>query len=458
MLITPDYNFNANIHIYNHQDLTIVVDVNSGAIHIVDQVGAALIQHIINSGDFKQAIEATAERFPLKIVQETAQEIIRAWEAGALFSEEEQIQLNLEHMPIKALCLNVAHACNMRCRYCFAGQGTFGQESGLMSLEIGQKAIDFLIKHSQGVKNLEIDFFGGEPLLNFSVVKGIVAYARQQELIYGKKFHFTLTTNSLLLDQEVIDYVIEQELSVILSLDGRPQVNDYNRPLASGQGSYTSILPKIRTMVDAHPPSYYIRGTFTRDNLDFASDVKHIVDQGFTSLSLEPAIGADDSWAIQEEDLPAVLQEYDRLADLLLEYHQQGVDIHFFHFDLDLQRGPCLAKRHSGCGAGVEYLVVTPSGDIYACHQLVGIDEFLMGNVSQGDVDRRVLSTFAANTLTSKEECRKCWARYYCGGGCHANNYFNSGSIGVPRTLTCTMHRKRIEAAIYLDLKKRISN
>ena len=260
----------------------------------------------------------------------------------------------------------------MKCQYCFASQGDFGLKPGLMSLETGQKALDFLIAKSGPVKHLEVDFFGGEPLLNAAMLKELVRYGRQREAEWGKKFNFTLTTNALLLDEDIIDFVIDNHISVILSLDGRPETNDRHRILNNGEGSYENIVPKIKKMVESKPLSYYIRGTFTRHNLDFSSDLQHIIDLGFDAISLEPAVGPKNEYSIQEEDLPQVLAEYERLTDLLCTYHQLGREVHFFHYNLDLQKGPCLAKRQSGCGAGVEYLVVTPEGDIYPCHQFVG--------------------------------------------------------------------------------------
>ncbi|MGE5390029.1 MAG: thioether cross-link-forming SCIFF peptide maturase [Deltaproteobacteria bacterium] len=451
------YDFDANIHIFKYRDLQVALDVNSGAVHVLDDLAAAFINEVINSrGDIYMAMERCMASYPQDQVMETLNEVMALMESDALFSEEDEIVLDLSGLPLKALCLNVAHVCNMKCGYCFASQGDFGLKPSLMSLETGKRALDFLLENCGGVNRLEIDFFGGEPLLNAEMVKDLVLYARGLEARTGKAFNFTLTTNALLLDDEMIDFIIAEGISVVLSLDGRPSTNDRCRTLNSGQGSYDLILPNIRRIVERNPVSYYIRGTFTRYNLDFSSDLRHIIDLGFPNLSLEPAIGSAAEYAIQAEDLPKVLVEYERLTDALLEYHQAGQDIHFFHYNLNLQEGPCLAKRRSGCGAGVDYLAVTPEGDIYPCHQLVGNDSFLLGNVADGIMKDEVRRVFTGNDVAHKSECMVCWARNFCGGGCHANNYLRKGDIGVPDDLSCAMHRKRVEGAIYLDLKKRM--
>lgn len=458
MIILSDYNFPAHVHLYRFQDLHIVLDVNSGAIHIVDQLAAEFIQAFINcQGDFYRAMEICAARYDWDEVMEAALEVTGLWEDGSLFSDPEDPEIDLTDAPIKALCLNVAHVCNMKCHYCFASQGDFGLRPSLMSSEVGRRALDFLMEHSQGVKHLEVDFFGGEPLLNWEVVKDIVNYGRQLEAATGKIFNFTLTTNTLLLDDEIMDFLVRERIGVILSLDGRQEVNDRHRLLKNDQGSYATIVPKIHRMVEKGPISYYVRGTYTRNNLDFCEDVRHIVELGVDALSLEPAVGSGSDYEIRKEDLPQVLDEYAKLALLLLDYHQQGRQVHFFHYDLDLQKGPCLAKRQTGCGAGSHYLAITPEGDIYPCHQFIGQDDYRLGNILESTLQDSIRQKFARNTLLAKEECRWCWARNFCGGGCHANNFFTNGDIGQPAEVACDMHRRRVEAAIYLDLKKRLS-
>lgn len=452
-----NYDFAANIHLYRYKELNILLDVNSGAIHILDDLAYQLVEGIIaKQGDLEKARIDVSKQNPGYAEDEIDQLILEleaAIQAESLFTEGQVLEVNLSNLHIKAICLNVAHACNMKCRYCFAGQGEFGRPPALMSLATARQALDFLLEQSGAIKNLEVDFFGGEPLLVFPMLQELLPYARQREEQTGKKFNFTLTTNVLLLDDEVIDFVIANEIGVILSLDGRKEVNDRHRILNNGAGSYDLILPRIKKMVEHNPVSYYVRGTFSRQNLDFASDLEHLVELGFDCVSLEPAVGPENGFAIQESDLPQVLEEYERLTELLLNYHRQGKHIHFFHYNLNLQKGPCLAKRSTGCGAGIEYLVITPEGDIYPCHQFVGEDDFYMGNLQEGQVDRKIRSKFETNQLRNKD-CKRCWVRYFCGGGCHAQAYRQHGNINIPHYPSCAMHMKRIEGAIYLDLRK----
>ena len=447
-----DYDFQANVHLFQWQQQNILLDVNSGAVHLLDEMSCAFISRLMEyGGDMDKVMQELKGIYSEEDLQDIAGEIIEAWQADALFTTEDLPLLDLSALPIKALCLNVAHACNMKCRYCFASQGDFGMEAGLMSLETGKRALDFLMEKSAAVKNLEVDFFGGEPLLVADMLKELVAYGRELEKVWGKQINFTLTTNALLIGDEIIDFVKAEGISVILSLDGRPQTNDRHRILNNGAGTYDLILPKIKKMVESQPKSYYIRGTFTKKNLDFSEDLRHIAELGFDSISLEPAVGGDNGYSIQEEDLDQVLAEYGRLTDLLYEYKCAGRELDFFHYNLNLQKGPCLAKRLSGCGAGMEYLVVIPNGDIYPCHQFVGEKEFILGNIFAGQLNEPMRNDFARNHLQNKDECQICWARYYCGGGCHANNYHTNGDIKIPSQVSCVMHRKRIEGAIFLE-------
>jgi len=450
-----EYDFAAGIHLYRYKEQNILLDVNTGAIHLLDELAYHLVEKLaVLQGDWERALAELEAEFPAEEIAEAAQEIEDAWRNGSLFSEFAVPVVELSRLSVKALCLNMAHSCNMKCSYCFASQGNFGLRPALMSLETAQKALDFLLEQSGERQNLEVDFFGGEPLLVFPVIKDLVAYAREREKETGKRFSFTLTTNCLLLNEEVQDFVIDHGIGVIMSLDGRKETHDRHRLLNNGQGSYELVLPKIQEMLTKEPVSYYVRGTFTRDNLDFSEDLRHMLELGFTCVSLEPAVGADNPLAISRDDLPRVLKEYDRLTDILLEYRESGQDIHFFHYNLDLQKGPCLAKRVTGCGAGIEYLAVTPEGDLYPCHQFVGEARFYMGNVENGEIDYAVRRVFEENQLVNKE-CRRCWARYFCGGGCHAGAYFQ-GDISKPHAVSCTMHKKRIEGAIYLDLLKHL--
>ncbi|MDD2585087.1 MAG: thioether cross-link-forming SCIFF peptide maturase [Syntrophomonadaceae bacterium] len=450
------YDFAANLHLYRWKDLNILLDVNSGAIHLLDDLAYETVEKIAYyQGDRSRALEDLSSKYPEDEVQQVMTELGALYEQGGLFSADETPRVDLSSMHVKAICLNVAHACNMRCYYCFASQGDFGMKPCLMDLETGKKAMEFLIANSGKIKNLEVDFFGGEPLLVADMLKDLVSYCRQREKETGKRFNFTLTTNSLLLDDEISDWVIKNDISLILSLDGRKEVNDQHRVLPNGQGTYDMIMPHIKGVVDKNPVSYYVRGTFTRKNLDFASDLQHMIDLGFDCISVEPAVGPDNGFSIMEENLPQVLTEYERLTDSLLDAYLAGKEINFFHYNLNLQKGPCLAKRSTGCGAGIEYLVITPEGDIYPCHQFVGEEEFYMGNIYADNLNIEIRKKFENNQLKDKE-CISCWARNFCGGGCHANSLHANGDMSKPHKVSCVMHKKRVEGAIYLELQKQL--
>ena len=366
-----------------------------------------------------------------------------------------------EHDPYcKALCLNVSHVCNMTCSYCFAGRGEYGSGGELMPLETGKRAVDFLIENSGDLKNLDIDFFGGEPLLNWGVVKGIVDHARRMEQRSGKRFRFTLTTNGLLIDDDVIDFANREMHNVVLSLDGRPWVNDAARKLPDGRGSYSEILPKIKKLVEARGgKNYYIRGTFTRDNLDFSEDILHMAGLGFTELSMEPAVAApDDAFRLAEDDLPEIGGQYERLAMEMLKRRGEGRAFTFYHYKLDLKSGPCIYKRIAGCGAGTGYLAVTPSGELYPCHQFVGDKNFLMGDIWRGVENEKLHSEFNGCNMYSRAECIECWARMYCSGGCAANAYRDSGSINGVYRLGCEMFKKRMECAIMMKAAEALTH
>ncbi len=453
------YDFKAHTHLYTFKDLRILLDVNSGAVHIVDEVAFDLIQALrARRGDLEDARQSIASLHAPDQIHRADQEIRAAIHEQTLFTPETEYQFDFSRLPLKALCINIAHACNMRCRYCFAGQGNFGQETALMSAGTGRKAIDYLLCHSEGASRLEVDFFGGEPLLNVPVLKELVDYAGARAGETGQTVNFTLTTNAVLLDDSIMDFIIDRDISIILSLDGRPEVNDLYRQFPEGRGSYDHIVPRIAAMVARKPVSYYVRGTFSRSNLDFSRDFDHLARLGFDAISLEPATGTDPDFAIQEEDVPRVLSEYEKLTQLLLEYEQGGRKIDFFHFNLDLQRGPCLAKITSGCGAGLEYLAVTPGGDLYPCHQFIGQKDFYMGNVHREQpVGAAVRQQFLHSQLQNKD-CRQCWARFYCGGGCLAQAHKLNQSMRQPVHSTCAMHKKRIECAIYLNIRKQVSS
>lgn len=445
------------IHTYSLNGYHIVLDVCSGAVHVVDDAAFALLPLLAPPLDEHcpaQVVAALSDRFNEAVLREAYAELYALYEAGQLFSEDdyEQFANRMVAAPIKAMCLHIAHDCNLRCKYCFASTGDFGEGRKLLDAETGRKAIDFLLEHSKGRRNLELDFFGGEPLMNFGVVKEVVEYARGKEQEYGKNFRFTITTNGLLLDDDKIDFINREMSNVVLSIDGRPEVNDRLRTRVNGAGSYDSIVPKYKKLVDKRGhDQYYVRGTFTKYNLDFAEDVFHLNELGFDQISVEPVV-SDPAvpYAITEADLPAVFEEYEELAKRLIEAKKAGKGFNFFHFMLDLDQGPCAIKRLRGCGCGNEYVAVTPDGDIYPCHQFVGNEAWKMGSVHTGELDFAMKDRFAAATVYSKPDCADCWAKFYCSGGCNANNVQYQGDILQPHTLSCEMEKKRLECAIMI--------
>ncbi len=442
---------NGQIHKYYLNNRYIVLDVNSGAVHVVDKIVYDILDYYK-----KESLEEISSRFSSiygnKAVLDVYQEIMKLEEDGLLFSEERQlgnISYNKDNI-IKAMCLHVAHDCNLTCRYCFASQGDFKGERSLMSLEVGKKALEFLVKNSGNRRNLEVDFFGGEPLMNFQVVKDLVSYGRQLEKEYNKNFRFTITTNGVLLDGDKIDFINENMDNVVLSLDGRKEINDYMRKTINGDGSYDVILPKFKNMVEKRgDKDYYIRGTFTNKNLDFSKDALHFYDEGFKKISIEPVVTSEDmDYALREEHLDRVLEEYEKFSREYIRIKKRDKDFYFFHFMIDLSQGPCILKRVTGCGAGSEYLAVTPEGELYPCHQFVGEEEFKIGDIFKGIEDTHLRDRFKMANIFNKEECRDCWAKYYCSGGCHANAYYTHGNLMKPYRLGCEMEKKRIECAI----------
>lgn len=455
MIDLHGYDFSAHIHRFSMGGKDLLLDVNSGAIHLLDTPASRFVDELVRSeGNWDTARSYLKNSCPPDTIAEIEAEFRQAINEGSLFSPEVDLTLFDYGMALpKSVCLNVAHVCNMRCRYCFAAQGTFGTTPGLMPQEVANQTIDFLLEASGPRNNLELDFFGGEPLLNMAVVKQTVDYARRRGLEEGKHFNFTLTTNGWDLDEETRAYLIREEIAVILSLDGRPEVNDRMRILPGGEGTYERIVPRIQQMVDLEPTSYYVRGTFTAQNLDFCDDVAHFCQLGFDSVSLEPVTGGPTGIALGEEHLPRIYSEYEKLGNYLLECERRGCPVNFFHFNLDVNRGPCVAKRITGCGAGVEYLAVTPEGDVYPCHQFIGHPEFKMGHISQGGLDESIKKRFAGNTVDSKE-CRRCWARFYCGGGCQALAFFENQDLTKPFKLACAMQQKRLEVAFYMATQR----
>ena len=456
------------IHLYQNNGYNIVLDVNSGAVHMVDQeaydvIGALERQNEFHTPETLKAPETAAflkEELGGRYSEEDLADILEAvtalTEEGRLFTRdvyEDYIdEVKQRKTVVKALCLHIAHDCNLACKYCFAEEGEYHGHRALMSYEVGKKALDFLIANSGKRRNLEVDFFGGEPLMNWQVVKDLVAYGREQEKIHDKHFRFTLTTNGVLLNDEVQEFVNREMDNVVLSLDGRKEVNDRMRPFRNGKGSYDLIVPKFQKLAESrNQQKYYIRGTFTRNNLDFSNDVLHFAELGFEQISIEPVVGEDtDPYAIRKEDLPAIFEEYDKLAKIMVDREREGRGFTFFHFMIDLEGGPCVSKRLSGCGSGTEYLAVTPWGDLYPCHQFVGQEEFLMGNVDEGITREDIRDRFKSCNVYTKEKCKDCFAKFYCSGGCAANAWNFSGDINGCYEIGCELQRKRVECAIMM--------
>ena len=446
------------IHRFENNGFFNVLDVHSGAVHAVDELAYALLGHF--DGPLPEScplhvLDAMSEKYAADDIQETYGELLELQENGLLFSEDDYAQFadRMVSSPLKAMCLHVSHDCNLRCKYCFAGQGIYGGKPQVMSFDVAKAAIDFLIEKSDGRRHLELDFFGGEPLMNFDVVRQTVAYAREREKEAGKEFRFTMTTNGVLLNEEIMDFLNTEMHNVVLSLDGRPEVNDAMRPNAGGKGSYAGIVPKYQQFVAKRgDKDYYVRGTFTRNNLDFSQDVLHMVDLGFDQVSVEPVI-SDPSlpYSLREEDLPTIFEEYDRLARIVLQRKLEGKGFNFFHFMLDLDQGPCAIKRLRGCGCGNEYCAVDPEGKAFPCHQFVGQPEWQMGNVLTGEYDLEQKARFARSNVYNKEKCRGCWAKFYCSGGCNANNQQYEGDILKAHTFSCELEKKRLECAIMIQ-------
>ena len=443
------------VHQYKNNGYNIVLDVNSGAVHVVDDVTYDVIS-LFEAHTKEEIINTLKATYQEAEVVESYEEVHELVTKGELFSKDEyeayMEQFKDRPTVVKALCLHIAHDCNLACRYCFAEEGEYHGRRALMSFEVGKAALDFLIANSGNRRNLEVDFFGGEPLMNFDVVKQLVAYGREQEKLHDKKFRFTLTTNGVLLNDDVMEFANREMANVVLSIDGRKEVNDRMRPFRGGAGSYELIVPKFQKLAESrNQERYYVRGTFTHNNLDFSEDVLHLADLGFQQISVEPVVAQpEEEYALREEDLPRLFEEYDKLAREMIRRHREGKAFHFLHFMIDLEGGPCVAKRLSGCGSGTEYLAVTPWGDFYPCHQFVGNEDFLMGNVTEGIKNTQIRDEFKSCNVYAKEKCRNCFAKFYCSGGCAANSYNFHGSITDAYDIGCELQKKRIECAIMI--------
>ena len=455
------------IHQYKLGGYNIVLDVCSGSVHVVDEIAYDIIEQYQNSTK-EQIVQNLAQKYAssasLQEIAECYDQVTGLKDSGKLFAPDtfEPMAGKLKAKTgnvIKALCLHVAHTCNLNCSYCFASQGKYHGERAIMSLEVGKRALDFLIENSGNRHNLEVDFFGGEPLMNFDMLKQLVAYARSIEKQHNKNFRFTLTTNGVLVDDEVIEWANKEMSNVVLSLDGRKEVHDRFRVDYAGKGSWEKIVPKFQKFVEARgDKSYYMRGTFTHANPDFINDIQAMLDLGFSELSMEPVVcAADDPSALTEEDLQIVMKGYEQLADLMIERRKQGKPFTFYHYMIDLTAGPCIYKRISGCGSGTEYMAVTPWGDLYPCHQFVGEEKFKLGDIYNGVTNQEIRNEFAACNVYAHQECKICWARLYCSGGCAANAYHATGKITGIYKNGCTLFCKRMECAIMVAVDKLIN-
>lgn len=446
------------IHRYKNNGYNIVMDINSGSVHVVDDVTYDILGHM-EQGMSRDEIVNEMKKSGVcdeEAIVSAIDECEELKEQGMLFTEDayRDAVIDFKKRPtvVKALCLHIAHDCNLACRYCFAEEGEYHGRRAMMSYEVGKQALDFLIANSGNRRNLEVDFFGGEPLMNWQVVKDLVAYGREQEKIHDKNFRFTLTTNGVLLNDDIMEFANKEMANVVLSIDGRKEVHDFMRPFRKGAGSYDLIVPKFRKFAESrNQDKYYVRGTFTRHNLDFAKDVLHLADLGFKQISVEPVVAPPEAdYSLREEDVPVICEQYDLLAKEIIRRSKEGNGFNFFHFMIDLTGGPCVYKRLSGCGSGTEYLAVTPWGDLYPCHQFVGEEKFLMGNVFDGITRTDIQEEFKCCNVYAKKECKDCFARFYCSGGCAANSYNFHGSITDAYDIGCEMQKKRIECAIMI--------
>ena len=450
------------VHQYKLNGYNIVLDTCSGSVHVVDEVAYDIIAMYKekDTGEIVKYITETYknEEITEQDVLDCIEDVKSLEDAGKLYTpdtyEGMAFDFKNRNTVIKALCLHVAHTCNLNCAYCFASQGKYHGERALMSFEVGKRALDFLIENSGTRHNLEVDFFGGEPLMNWDVVKELVSYARVQEKIHNKNFRFTLTTNGVLVDDDVIDFCNKEMSNVVLSLDGRPEVHDRLRVDYMGRGSYDLIVPKFQEFVKKRGgKNYYMRGTFTHNNIDFTNDIFHMADLGFTELSMEPVVcSPEDASALTEEDLPVLFDQYEILAKEMIKRKKEGRPFTFYHYMLDLTHGPCIYKRISGCGSGTEYMAVTPTGDLYPCHQFVGDNKYLLGNIWDGVTNKEVQNEFKLCNAYARPECNDCWAKLYCSGGCAANSYHASGKITGIYEYGCELFKKRIECAVMIQV------
>ncbi|WCF09136.1 thioether cross-link-forming SCIFF peptide maturase [Paenibacillus thiaminolyticus] len=450
------------IHQYQLNGYNIVIDTYSGSVHVVDDLAYEIIALYEHAAP-EQILSVMKEKhYSEESIRETISEVEELISNGQLFTEDayEELSIDLQKRKtyVKALCLNVAHTCNLSCEYCFASQGKYNGDRAIMSLEVGQRAIDYLLEHSGHHRNLDIDFFGGEPLMAWKVVKQIVAYARSKEKEWKKKFRFTFTTNGMLLNDEITEFLNQEMYNVVLSLDGRKEVHDRLRTTVTGKGSYDSIVPKFQEFIQKRgDQEYYVRGTYTRNNVDFTNDIFHIADLGFDKISMEPVIcDPREPYALTEKDLPEIYNQYEILAKEMIARSEQGRGFTFYHYMLDLSEGPCIQKRITGCGSGTEYLAVTPWGELFPCHQFVGDEAYSMGNIWDGITRPELQCQFTESNCYTKPECKDCWAKLYCSGGCPANSLHATGSINGTYEFSCDVFRKRIECSMMAKVAESI--
>lgn len=446
----------ALIHKFKQGDNSFVLDVNTGAVHIVDD----LVYDIVDDNALRDKdiiINELKDKYPVEAISEAYDEIKELVDEDMLYTKDMYEDIAHSSMDdrdyIKAVCLNIIHGCNLRCKYCFADEGEYNGHKGVMDIETAKKAIDYVVKRSGPRKNIEIDLFGGEPTLIIDTIKEIIAYARENEAKWNKNIRFTMTTNATLLNEEMMDFMDKEMGNIILSLDGRKEVNDNVRIKVDGSGSYDDILPNIKKMVEKRNKNkmFYVRGTFTRANTDFYEDVMAMANEGFREISIEPVVLPDEHpLSLREEDLDTIFENYDKLYDEMVRRKKEGDEFRFYHFNVDLNGGPCVYKRISGCGAGFEYVAITPQGEVYPCHQFVGKEEYKLGTIYDDSYNSELGKKFKKAHIYNKPKCRECWARFYCSGGCQANNVNFNGDINVPYEIGCKMQKKRIECAIAL--------
>lgn len=440
------------IHKFSLNGMYMMLDINSGAVHVIDKMIYDMMD-VYDGTNEAEVFSALTGQYERAELSEALEELAALIEAKELFAPDIDVPPTFSQRPlVKSLCLHVAHDCNLRCKYCFAGTGDFGHDRSLMSKEIGERAVDFIIENSGPRRHCELDFFGGEPLMNMPVVKHVVQYVRKREKEAGKEFKLTLTTNGVLLNEENRRFLNAHDISLVLSLDGRKEVHDNMRPNVAGKGSYDGVLRNFKQLVSERDgKNYFLRGTFTAYNLDFTKDVLDMADQGFGLLSVEPVVAKDCGYAIKEEHLPALYAEYEKLAEAFLQRKKADGGFEFFHFNMDINHGPCVAKRLSGCGAGHEYFAVAPNGDLYPCHQFVGREDYRLGTIQSGVTKPELVQEFRQAHVLNKPECSGCWARFYCSGGCHANADLFHGDIKKPYEIGCRLQKKRLECALYIQ-------